>query len=409
MTLPCPCALATWLLAGLAALALLPSVVLALEIVAALPRRRAHTVSPAPTVRMAILVPAHDEEAQIGAAVVALRGELQPGDRLIVIADNCKDETAARAREAGAEVIVRDEADRRGKGFAISFGVAHLKADPPEGVVLVDADCRIAGGKLAELARAARATGVAVQADYVLAAPMTANKLACVNAFAVLVRNRVRPLGLDRLVGACQLTGSGMAFPWPVLRDAPAMRENLVEDLALGLELALRGIPPRLQPEVRVQSELPSSGKAGRGQRRRWEHGQLHTMKRYTPRLIAAFLRRPRLALLGLALDLLVPPLALLVLLQFSILAITALTALTGITSTTPLLIAATSFALLLFAIGLAWLFFGRETLTLAAAARIPFYVLWKLGLYVSLLVRGKQRTWERTERQPPSEGPSSP
>src|SRR5450759_1447256 len=138
----CSCSLATWFLAALAVLVLLPSLVLALEILAALPRRRARLATPTSPPRMAVIVPAHDEEGQIGATVRSLRGELGPGDRLLVVADNCQDQTAALAREAGAEVIERQSAAQRGKGFAISFGVAHLQADPPEVVVLVDADCQ---------------------------------------------------------------------------------------------------------------------------------------------------------------------------------------------------------------------------------------------------------------------------
>ena len=62
-------------------------------------------------------------------------------DRLIVVADNCSDDTRQIATDAGAEVISRDDAERRGKGFAMDFGVRHLTVDPPEVVIFVDADC----------------------------------------------------------------------------------------------------------------------------------------------------------------------------------------------------------------------------------------------------------------------------
>ena len=396
--------LTSCLLAAAAAGALLPPAVLLVEVLAALPRRRLREVAASAPPRMAVLIPAHDEEAQIGQTVRALRAELGPADRLLVVADNCLDRTAALAREAGAEVIERRSESERGKGYAISFGVVHLANDPPEVVVLVDADCSVVQGGLARLAAAAQATGVAMQADYVMTAPAGAAGLASINAFAILVRNRVRPLGLDRLAHACQLTGSGMAFPWSVLRDAPAMRENLVEDLGLGLELALRGHPPRLCSEVRVESELPSGAKAGLRQRRRWEHGQLHTMSRYVPRLLAAFARRPGPARLGLALDLLVPPLALLVMIELGVFAVTAIAAALGAATYLPVLLGSLSLGMLLLAVATAWLRFGRQTLALGTALRIPFYVLWKAGLYAALLVKGKQKSWERTAR--PGEKP---
>jgi cellulose synthase/poly-beta-1,6-N-acetylglucosamine synthase-like glycosyltransferase len=397
----------TWALAVVALGALLPSLVLLVEVLLSLARRPPAPTS-APVPRMAVVVPAHDEAGQIAATVRGLRAELGPGDRLLVVADNCQDDTAALAANAGAEVIERNHAAERGKGFAISFAVAHLAKDPPDVVVLVDADCVVATGRLSTLAQAARHGGTAVQADYVLAAPAGARGLHSVNAFAILVRNRVRPLGLDRVAHACQLTGSGMAFPWPVLAQAPAMRGNLVEDMALGLELALQGRAPRLCPAVRVSSDLPAGGQAGLRQRRRWEHGQLHTMASYVPRLLVGFLRRPDRALLGLALDLLVPPLALLVMIQAALLLVTGAAAGWQLSTAVPFALAVASFTSVLAAIAVAWLGFGRQTLALTTALQIPFYVLWKVGLYAKLLVSGKHKAWERTERGP-TEPPRPP
>lgn len=397
----------TWFLLGLSLLAFLLSTILLIEIVAALRPRRSFKNDPHVSIRTAILIPAHNEASQIEATVLALTTELGPGDRLIVIADNCQDETAQRARSAGASVIERQDSQHRGKGFAISFGVAYLQADPPDVVILVDADCQVAEGRLNQLAKRAWETGRPVQADYLLTSPDSANRLSAINAFAVLVRNRVRPQGLQSLANVCQLTGSGMAFPWSVLCDAPPMQGNLVEDLALGLELCLTNHPPLLLPDVRIRSTLPTSSKAGIGQRRRWEHGQMHTMRHYLPRLLRAFLTSPRKPLLGLALDLMVPPLTFLVMIHLAILVLTAAGLIGGMATALPLFIVALSFAFLCLAILLAWIRFGRQTLPLGTAIRIPFYILWKVGLYASLLIKGKQKSWERTERlSPPKEIP---
>jgi cellulose synthase/poly-beta-1,6-N-acetylglucosamine synthase-like glycosyltransferase len=394
--------LATWLLAAAALCALVPSLVLLLEVAAAV--RRRPTPPPVLTrpLRMTVVVPAHDEEAQIGANVRALLGELGPGDRLLVVADHCQDRTAALAREAGAEVIERRDQSQRGKGFALSCAVAHLAADPPDVVVLVDADCAVVRGRLSALAQAALAENTVVQADFVIATPAAAAGVAAVDAFAILVRNRVRALGLDRLAQVCPLTGNGMAFPWPVLKDASSLRENPIEDLALGVELTLRGQPPRFCREVRIRSELSSKARAGLGQRPRWDYGLLDTMAACVPRLLWAFLRGPRRALLGLALDLIVPPLALLAMIQVALLVVTGAAAALELASGSPLFLAAASLALLLVATGLAWWFFGKVVLPAGAVWLIPFYVLGKTGRYFSLRVLGQPETCQRSERDPP-------
>lgn len=386
---------------------LVPALILLIETAAALVpdrrQRRNESVSAAhdgALPRIAILIPAHDEGAQIQETVRALAAEVPAGGRLIVIADNCSDDTAARASEAGATVIERQDPERRGKGYAISFGLARLDADPPDVVILIDADCRISAGGIARLARAATETSRPVQAAYILGAPTNPSPVAVVSALAILLRNWVRPQGLHRLGFPCHLTGSGMAFPWRVLREAPETGSNLVEDLVMGIELALTGQAPVSCPEVMITSELPQGREAGMRQRRRWEHGQLETLTRYVPRLIGTGLRRRRSDLIALGLDLLVPPLALLVMSQGALLVAATLSALVGLASATPVAIAGLGLGAVAAAVLIAWIFFGRATLPLRHMVFIPIYLVWKVPLYLALLVGRRQKKWERTARQ---------
>ena len=362
-----------------------------------------------PRPRTVVVVPAHDEEVGIGATVAGLRPLLGPEDRLVVVADNCADGTAARARAAGAEVIERHDPTRRGKGFAIVFALDHVAEAPPEIVIIVDADCRVSRDGLSRLAHEAMLTNRPVQAEYVLDAPERPTARGVLSALAVLVRNRVRPLGLARLGLPSHLTGSGMAFPWAVLRGAPHLGANLVEDLVMGLELALAGHPPRSCAAVRVSSELPEGDAAAFGQRRRWEHGQLATLLRYGPRLIGRGLARRRVDLLALGLDLCVPPLALLV-------TIVAGAALMGVGlafvpggSAVPAAISLGALAAVGLSVIGAWIKFGGDDLPLRYALLVPAYVLWKIPLYLSFLVRGRHKTWDRTQRKGEGPPPGAP
>ncbi|MEP6651929.1 MAG: glycosyltransferase family 2 protein [Myxococcales bacterium] len=395
-------------LSSVAAALLAPEAIVAAETFGALlPRRRRGRVGlqngrimAAGTPRVAVLVPAHDEAAQIGDTVRSLTAQLNPRDRLIVIADNCDDDTAARARHAGATVIERKDDQRQGKGFAIGFALERLAADPPDIVVVVDADCRVSPGGVGKLARMARARDRPVQAEYVINPPPNPSPLSVVSGLAMIIRNRVRSRGLARLGFPCQLAGTGMAFPWKVLRDAPAMGDELVEDLVMGLQMALSGHPPVFCPDVRITSELPQTRGAAIKQRRRWEHGHLQTLVTYFPRLLAAGVRRRSAALVGMGLDLMVPPLALLVLLQGAVLTAALLGGLSGATSYRPAKIACAGLGLLAAGVGTGWLVFGRRVAPLRYVAFIPFYVMWKVPMYLSLVVRGKQKTWERTPRR---------
>lgn len=380
---------------------LLPATILLVEVLAALlPETVTVEATAERPPRAAILVPAHNEEGQIEATVRALVADLPLGARILVIADNCSDQTAALARRAGATAIERQDPSHVGKGHAISFGLRHLDADPPEIAILVDADCRVSAGGLSALVWAAARDRRPIQGEYLIAAPRSSGPLVAVGALAILLRNRVRPRGLRRLGLPCQLTGSGMAFPWRLLRDAPETGSVLVEDLVMGIELALRGHPAQLCPAVQVSSELPEGRAAGLRQRRRWEHGQLHTLGTYLPRLIVAGVVQRRPALLGLGLDLLVPPLALLVILQIGILVLALGAASLGAVSFLAAGLATVGLALVGSAVVAAWTGFGRQTLPFRHLLFVPFYLVWKVPLYVALLFKGRQKSWERTARK---------
>lgn len=350
-----------------------------------------------PRPRVAVLIPAHDEAAQIADVVAKVKAQLQPEDRLLVVADNCTDATASEARAAGAEVVERIDPEQRGKGFALACGVAHLMHEPPQVVIIVDADCDPESGAIETLARSAFHHGQAVQADYLLTAEPGAPAKRRLVAFAVLVKNRVRPLGAARLGWPCQLTGSGMAFPWAELEAAAGeLGGNIVEDMILGVNLTLSGRSPRFEPLARVTSHLPKSDAGASSQRSRWETGHLATLVSQVPRLLRAGARGDSRAL-GLGLDLAVPPLSLLVMLQGGMVVVTAASVAAG--AWVPLLIAGSGGAALAAGVVRAWSRFGRQTITASELLTVPGYMLSKLPMYVRAALRGQERTWVRTAR----------
>jgi cellulose synthase/poly-beta-1,6-N-acetylglucosamine synthase-like glycosyltransferase len=380
------------------ALLLVPMTVLVMECLAALlPGRRESPPAATARPRCAVLVPAHDEEAGIGSTIKTLLPQLQPGDRLLVVADNCRDRTAEVVRSLGATAVERHDPDRRGKGFALDFGVRALEPDPPEVVVIVDADCRVVDGALERLVREVAATNRPVQAAYEMDVPTGGGPRGQLSAFAFLVKNVVRPRGLERLGLPCLLTGTGMAFPWPILRDADLASGNIVEDMKLGVDLALAGHPPKFCPAAEVIGELPTGRRAAFKQRTRWEHGHLQTLLTQVPRLALAAMRQRRPGLLGLALELSVPPLSMLFLLWAVAGAAAACWWTLGPSLLPAALLAGGGLSVLL-ALFSAWLRFGRACLPPASLLVAPVYMLGKLPIYLTFLFR-RQQAWVRTER----------
>lgn len=383
-----------WLLATMQAAAALPFLV---EVLAGLLPRRSPRFVAGPAPRTAVLMPAHDEARQIGAVLEALAPVLPPRASVLVVADNCGDDTAAVARAAGVTVIERHDPARRGKGYALAFGRDHLRGDPPEVVIVLDADCRAAPGALARLAGAAAHGRAPAQGLYLLRHRADAAAAVKVSTFAFLVKNWVRQRGLRRLGAPAGLGGTGMAFPWAIFADAPLASGDLVEDLALGIDLALAGHPARFEEAAAIWSAAAAAD-ATVGQRARWEGGMLQAIRTRAPGLIAAGLRRGRPSLVWMGLHVATPPLTVLILGEG---AATLLVALLGIggRGAGPLALSLAVLAALGGAVLGAWLRFGRSTLPAATLLRLPLYLAWKLPLTLRL-VRGRGPAgWVRTER----------
>jgi cellulose synthase/poly-beta-1,6-N-acetylglucosamine synthase-like glycosyltransferase len=391
--------LAAALLLFAACALLVPALVLAIEVAAAaLPPRRERLAPSGPRPRVDVLVPAHDEASCIEATVAALTRQLAPGDRVIVIADNCRDQTAALALRAGACVLERRNPEHFGKGYALAAGVEFAQADPPSVALVIDADTRPGEGLVATLAALAHASNRPVQAAYTLEPPRDAWLGARISAFAFRLRNRVRLRGIARLGLPCPLTGSGMAIPWQQLRAAALAHGRTAEDLALGAELALAGAPPLFCDAASVVGSLPERSADAQAQRRRWEHGHLAVARDMAPALLRAAIVQRQPALAALALDLCVPPLSLWCLLWLAA-AVPALgLALLG-AHVAPALMLALAAALVGGAIALAWQRFARDLLPPAAWREAPGYWLAKLPSHLDFLRRRDDR-WRASERR---------
>jgi len=384
--------------AAMAAVMLVPVAVFTLQVAAA--RRddspaRIDPLEHRPTT--AILMPAHDEATGIAAAIDAIVPQLRGDDRLLVVADNCSDRTAAVAAEHGAEVTERRDPDRRGKGYALDHGVRHLAAAPPAVVIVVDADCAIAAGSVDLLARECMRRHRPVQALYLMLAPQGAGLKQRMAEFAWAVRNQVRPLGWQRLGGPCQLMGTGMAFPWATIATASLASASIVEDMQLGLDLAATGTPPSYCAAARVSSAFPAQASAAVAQRTRWEHGHLAMIvSRGLPMLWSGIVSRNR-ALVAMALDLCVPPLAALVLSLLGVAVASAVLAVIG-GSAAPLALVLGELIVLAVAVAAAWRQVGRRSVTLGELALAPIYALAKIPIYIRLFT-ARQLRWVRTSR----------
>jgi len=191
--------------------------------------------------------------------------------------------------------------------------------------------------------------------------------------------------------------GTGMAFPWACLSAATLATGHIVEDLKLGLELAGVGCAPLFCPEAQVTSFFPASERGFKSQRTRWEHGYLGVLVRDAPAVLLKSVFTLNGGLLALALDLCVPPVALLTLLAVAVwIAGAMFYVFTRVDL--PLLIASAAAALLALSVLASWARYGRQILSLGSLAFAIAYAFLKIPLYFRFLV-ARQFEWVRTKR----------
>lgn len=346
--------------------------------------------------RIAILIPAHNEATGIRPTLLQAKAQLQIGDRLLVVADNCSDETAQIARAAGAEVCERENALLRGKGYALDHGIRALQGDPPDVVVVIDADCSLTDDAISHVASWSHMTGRPAQARYLMRAP-GAKLSSRMAEFAMRLKNWVRPRGMARMSMPCGLYGSGMAFPWAVVERVPFASGHIAEDVQLGLRSCEVGAPPMFCEMAEVSSVFPDNAEGDRSQRRRWEHGHLKLLLSVGPRMVAAGLLRRRWSQLVMACDLMIPPLALLMIGLAVAAAIGIVVALlgAGIAIVTTAMLGLIALAL---AVLLTWANFARDIIGVGELAILPILLLRKISIYAAFLFH-RQVDWIRTKR----------
>jgi cellulose synthase/poly-beta-1,6-N-acetylglucosamine synthase-like glycosyltransferase len=346
-----------------------------------------------------IVIPAHNEGEIITKTLGDLIALSVSADSIIVVADNCTDKTADIARNLGCTVLERFDEECRGKGYALDYGIAYLRKQPHPGVVIIlDADCQITAESLDLLASRSADNDRPVQALYLMRHSASASLKQRVAGFAWLVKNKIRPIAVNALGLPVTLTGTGMAFPWHVIADLDVAHGNIVEDMQLGIDCTLNGFPPIFSQQAVVYSDFPEQREAEKTQRTRWEHGHILTIIQQVPKLLKQALLKKDWRLLGLALDIGVPPLSLLVLLSFGSVVILTIS---GYLSESYralfiLLASGTFFTVMLMTI---WWKSGREYLTLKELCSIPVYVLTKLSIYFTFFFK-RQKSWVRTSRK---------
>jgi 1,2-diacylglycerol 3-beta-glucosyltransferase len=351
--------------------------------------------------RLVVLVPAHNESEFIGRCVRSLRDQSYPASayRVVVIADNCTDATAARAAVEGAEVMVRTDPQQKGKGQALRWAMDQVLEAPgaPEAVIIVDADSVADQDFVLQLAASFGAGHESVQADDLLRidSPSLGAEL---EVIALLLRNQIRFAGRAALGMPAGLCGNGMLLSAALLRRYPWSAFSGAEDGEYSLILREAGIATAFAPAAKVFASTTSRGSGAYTQGIRWDGGRFQMMREWIPRLLAGVIKRRDIGLLSSLIDLAMLPLsASLVLLSLGA-TVALLLIWRGAIPFWPALPWLAGLAALPLYVLIAFISARLPLRSYLALMAVPYFLVLKLRVYARL-IRGLDSGWVRTER----------
>jgi hypothetical protein len=367
---------------------------LVLTVAALLPSgsAEANEESDAAPLHLAVIVPAHNEEAHIGRCVRSIIASQPESVEVLVVAHNCSDNTLLEAERAGARVLVLNDPSQQGKGCALQYGFSTAEAEGFDAMLVVDADSLVTSNLIEEVRRRFISGTKVLQCRYEVH-NADANQRTRLMSLAFVAFNVVRPRGRARLGLSAGIFGNGFGLHREVIEKVPFNAHSVVEDLEYHLNLVLAGIRVEFLNSASVLGEMPVGDRGSTTQRSRWEGGRLRMVKGWSLRLLGEVLRG-RIRLVEPLLDIVGLPLALEVLLLLVALCLPVtwlrLYALAGFA-----VIALHLFSAAVYGPGL------RASARILIAA--PGYIVWKLRMLPQIWEASRSdASWVRTHRDVP-------
>lgn len=354
-----------------------------------------------PTLRFVILVPAHNEALGIFDTLNNLK-EIDYPENLydvIVIVDNCTDNTAEVVKTAGIKYIERNDPERKGKGYALEYAISKLVKENYDAFVIVDADSLINKSFLMVMNNRLLSGQKVIQSYDGLANP-DSTALTYLFFIGNTIENKLFYEAKSRLGLSANLRGNGMCFSCDILLRFPWDVYSITEDTEYGLKLIQHGIKINFASEAITYAKQPETLQQAKTQRIRWASGNFKISKSYIIKLILRGLIKRDMVLTDTALSIFFLSKPLFLILNFLLIGCSFY-----FLSTDPVsgkLYVVWSFSLLLIQI----LYFATgilmERIYLRRIKYIlfsPFFAIWFFIVTILGLVGYRSSHWQRTNR----------
>ena len=241
--------------------------------------------------RFMAIIPAHNEAAVVANLVESLKNQNYPKELydIYVIADNCTDNTAEVARNAGAIVYERFDETKKTKGFALQWFLAQKIEEnaPYDALCVFDAD-NIADENFLKAMNKKLCQGENVVQGYRDIKNPTDNWITAGYAIFYWTMNRFYHYARYNIGLSPLLNGTGFMVRFDVIKPTGWDTKTLTEDIEFSLKNIIEGRRLGWATDAIVYDEQPTGFKQSWSQRSRWTVGHIQCLKEYTGLLATA-------------------------------------------------------------------------------------------------------------------------
>lgn len=353
-----------------------------------------------PRTRFMVIVPAYNEELLLEKLLKSLAQQDYQSNLMsvVVVADNCSDETAKVGRENGALVLERRDHDHRGKGYAIKHVLDNTSLKEYDAIFIVDADSVVASDTLKNLDLTIQGGARIIQCYNGLANPDDSWFTRLMDVSRTFGNEILGP-GKEKMALSSSLMGNGMCFVRDVLAKYGWHAFTVGEDVEYFANVSLQGERVSFTNKARVYHRESVDLQQATPQRLRWSSGRFAVAAKYGLRLLFYGFTRGRLLLIDAALQLILPNPSLGISLTVMLFLFCV------ISPHLPYRWFFLSLFLILSILQVGFFLIGvlyvRDKLKkLMAIFLAPVFLFWKSGLdFLSIIGIGR-KSWVRTERK---------
>ena len=252
--------------------------------------------------RYAVIVAARNENAVIGDLIHSIRVQNYPQELIdiFVVADNCTDNTAAVAQEAGAIVFPRFNKEHIGKGYALDYGFScirqHYSENEYEAYFVFDADNVLDVNYFREMNKTFD-NGAVASTSYRNSKNYGSNWITA--GYAVWFMREAKYLSQARLTlgTSCAVSGTGFFISAKIIDEMGGWKYHmLTEDIEFSTASIVRGRRISYTPTAMLYDEQPLTFRDSWNQRFRWAKGFYQVFFTYGKHLVKSTFRYHRFA-----------------------------------------------------------------------------------------------------------------